>query len=192
VSRVWRLLIPISALVALLVDVAGAPALVRTPAMFWFLLVCPGMAVVAHVGVARTSIRWTLAVAVSAAVDILVGELFLYTNTWHPLPLLLGLGAISTAVIIAAPDLRRDPVSGGPVSDAPVVFVSRRRPRPFQIVDVTVSLDLPGDAQPDQATRGGRVIRKARPFQIVDVAVSLSAARSTGVSPAASTKVPRT
>lgn len=93
----WPILILSSALAAVAVSLLDAPPLVRAPLVGWFLLVCPGMAFVRLLRIQNGLALWTLAIALSFALSILVPTLMLYANLWSPNGTLVILAAASIA-----------------------------------------------------------------------------------------------
>jgi hypothetical protein len=69
---------------------------VRPLMSFWFLLVCPGMAYVPLLHIRDGPVEWTLAIAVSLAIDAIVATFMVYTGNWSPNGGLIALMAIST------------------------------------------------------------------------------------------------
>jgi hypothetical protein len=59
----------------------GVPAL-RILLTAWFLLVCPGLAIILIFQVEDRLSRWTLAIALSLALDALVAGFLLYADMW--------------------------------------------------------------------------------------------------------------
>jgi heme A synthase len=76
------------------------PAL-RLPAAIGFLLVCPGMALVRLLRIHSPLLEWMLALAVSIALDGLVGSIFIYSETWAPETVVatLLLGSVALALV---------------------------------------------------------------------------------------------
>lgn len=68
---------------------------VRHLISFWFLLVCPGMAYVPLLHIRDGPVEWTLAVALSLALDAIVATLMVYTGNWWTHGGLIVLMAIS-------------------------------------------------------------------------------------------------
>lgn len=71
----------------------AAPA--RPFITLWFLLVCPGMAFVRSLRIHDRIAQWTLAVALSLALDTIVAGVFLYSGRWSPANTLIVLICIS-------------------------------------------------------------------------------------------------
>jgi uncharacterized membrane protein len=56
----------------------------RPVLLLWFFTVCPGMAWVRLLDVEDVALRWTLAIAASLLVDLLVAIPMLYFHLWSP------------------------------------------------------------------------------------------------------------
>jgi uncharacterized membrane protein len=94
VSGFWPTLILISALAVGLLTMTSIASPLRPMLALWFLLVCPGMAFVRLLHLRDSLAEWTLAVALSFALDALVVEIMLYSGLWSPkwgLAVLIGL-----------------------------------------------------------------------------------------------------
>ncbi|HET7093592.1 MAG TPA: hypothetical protein VFI22_08950, partial [Thermomicrobiales bacterium] len=61
---------------------AGNP--LRLAVILWFLFVCPGMALVRLLDLKDRVAAWTLAVALSLALDAIVAGALLYAGLWSP------------------------------------------------------------------------------------------------------------
>jgi hypothetical protein len=89
--------------IIIIVSVAGTGVLVfgdiipplRTLAVFWFLLVCPGMAYVPLLPVKDALTQWTLAIGLSLGTGAAVATSMLYLGYWTFHGILLVLMAIS-------------------------------------------------------------------------------------------------
>lgn len=92
---IWRIVVAASALLALGVHLGAAPAPLRLLAVFWFVLVCPGMAFVRLLRLADPVAEGTLAVAVSLSVLALSSELLAVARLWSPTGLLAGLAGLT-------------------------------------------------------------------------------------------------
>ncbi len=57
----------------------------------WFLLVCPGMVIVLYLELEDVVAEWTLAIALSLAIDGIVAAVALYAGIWRPLGILWAL-----------------------------------------------------------------------------------------------------
>jgi hypothetical protein len=80
----WPATIVLSAGSIALVFFAGVAAPARPFVALWFLLLCPGMALVRLLRVGGVAAELTLAVALSLALDTLVAGVMIYTGTWAP------------------------------------------------------------------------------------------------------------
>ena len=90
----WPVTIVISSAAAGFVTFVDTDARVRSVIVLWFLLVCPGMVLMRFVHLREPIFEWTLAVALSLAVDALVAGILLYAGRWSPpgaFAILLGL-----------------------------------------------------------------------------------------------------
>ena len=93
----WAVAIVGSAVITVLLTLADLRSPVRVVSALWFLLVCPGMAVVRVLRVRDAVAEWTLAVALSLGLDALVAEAMLYAGVWSPASALLVLTGIGIA-----------------------------------------------------------------------------------------------
>lgn len=105
-SLIWPTIIILSALAAGLVNFLLPDIIVRPVIVMWFLFVCPGMMVIRFFQLKEPVTEWTLAIALSLAIDGLVASLQMYSGYWSP-PITLGiimsisaLGAIGQAIWI--------------------------------------------------------------------------------------------
>jgi uncharacterized membrane protein len=91
----WPLVIVASAVLTCAAQVVGGPALpVRAVLAFWFLLVCPGMALVPLLQLGEAWVEVPLALALSIGLDTVVAETLVLTRHWSPsgaLALLVGI-----------------------------------------------------------------------------------------------------
>ena len=100
----WPATILLSAAAIGLIVFAGVAAPARPFVALWFLLMCPGMALVRLLRVNGLAIQLTLAIALSLVLDSLVAIVMIYTGTWAPaagLMVLIGIsvfGAVLQAV----------------------------------------------------------------------------------------------
>jgi len=79
-----QLIILISSLLVVIVNAIGDESIVRNFLNVWFLMVCPGLAFVHLLHLSTLWIEFTLAVALSLALDGLVGGIMIYTYNWFP------------------------------------------------------------------------------------------------------------
>jgi hypothetical protein len=83
-SLLWPGIIAVSALAAGLVVFARLETPFRPWIVFWFLFVCPGMAFVRLLRLQDRVAEWTLAFALSIALDAIVAASLLYARAWSP------------------------------------------------------------------------------------------------------------
>lgn len=93
----------LAALACVLGDV-GAP--VQPALVFWFVLVCPGMAFVGLIRPPSLLFALTLSIAASCALAVAVAQALLFAGAWSPVTGLIILVALTT--VGAAADLRAD------------------------------------------------------------------------------------
>ena len=80
----WPTIIMLSALSASLFAFTGVESPVRQAIAFWFLMVCPGMAFVRLLRIQDQFAQWSLAIALSLALDASVAGSMLYAGVWSP------------------------------------------------------------------------------------------------------------
>jgi hypothetical protein len=99
-SWLWPIIIVLSAGATSLVTfvIPGRP--VRPIVVMWFLCICPGMALVRLLRLHEPVVEWTLAVAISFAIDALVAGIQLYAGRWSPTLILEIVIAVSLAGVI--------------------------------------------------------------------------------------------
>jgi hypothetical protein len=113
----WPAIIGLSAVAVGLATLAGVQGPVRAGLALWFLLICPGLALVRLLRLDDTVFELTLGVALSLALDTLVAGGLLYAGAWSPAGALAVLIAISVAGALLQLALARQgarPVPGGP------------------------------------------------------------------------------
>lgn len=89
----WPAIIILSAIATGLVTFVFTGTALRPIIVMWFLFVCPGMAVVRFFRLGDV-VKWTLAFALSFAIDGIVAGIVLYAGKWSPasiLGILIGL-----------------------------------------------------------------------------------------------------
>lgn len=84
---VWPVTIIYSSIAAGLVTVVFPGTMLRPALIMWFLIICPGMTV-ARFFQLETVMEWTLALALSFAIDAFVAGIVLYASWWSPLRIL--------------------------------------------------------------------------------------------------------
>jgi hypothetical protein len=82
--RFWQLIILLSAIAAVVVASALPGTVLCLIVILWFLLVCPGLMVVLCLNLKETVAIWTLALALSVAIDAIVASIALYAGIWSP------------------------------------------------------------------------------------------------------------
>src|SRR5262249_26710712 len=85
----WPITITVSALAAGIVMLTSTGTPLRPILAFWFLLICPGMAFIRLLHIQEPVVEWTLAIALSIALNTIVAEAMVYAGIWSP-PLGLG------------------------------------------------------------------------------------------------------
>jgi len=103
-ALLWPAVIFPSALAAGLVNFVIPGAMGRPIIVIWFLFVCPGMVVVRFFGLSEPIAEWTLAIALSLAIDAIVAGIQLYAGLWSPagtLGILIGFCLVGMIMQIA-------------------------------------------------------------------------------------------
>jgi len=109
-TLLWPAVIILSALVAGLVNfvipgAAGQPIIVM-----WFLFVCPGMVLVRFFRLSEPVSEWTLAIALSLAIDAIVAGIQMYAGLWSPqatLAILIGFCLVGAIAQIAQLEIQK-------------------------------------------------------------------------------------
>lgn len=78
----WPAIIIVSCLVVGFVTFLDIQSPLRAVAAFWFLLICPGMALVRLLHIEELLVELTLAIALSLSLDAVVSSVLVYTRTW--------------------------------------------------------------------------------------------------------------
>ncbi len=100
----WPTIIILSAVAAGLVNFAFTHTALCPIVVFWFLFVCPGMVLVRFLRLNEPIVEWTLALALSFAIDAIVAGILLYAGRWSPtgiLSILIGLSLCGAIVQLA-------------------------------------------------------------------------------------------
>jgi len=100
----WPTIIIFSALAASLVNFVFTGIAIRPIIVFWFLFICPGMTVIRFLRLKEPAVEWTLAIALSFAIDAIVAGIQLYAGKWSPtatLGILIGFCFIGSAIQLA-------------------------------------------------------------------------------------------
>lgn len=85
----WPVIIILSAGAAAVVTFVMPGVSVRPVLAFWFLFICPGMAVVRFLRLKEAIAEWTLALALSFSLDALVSGILVYLGKWSPAVILI-------------------------------------------------------------------------------------------------------
>jgi hypothetical protein len=109
-------LILASSTLAMLAGVAGAVSPLRTLLVFWFLAVCPGLAIIGLIELRDPWLEMALVPALSLAIDVFVGGILSYSGLWSPTAGIIVLVAISVCGAVAQDALgaRHERRLGGP------------------------------------------------------------------------------
>ncbi|MCA9879809.1 MAG: phosphotransferase [Thermomicrobiales bacterium] len=121
--RSWTVVLPASALLALVFVAADLGSPLRPLVTLWFLCFCPGMAIVQLLAIRHPLGEIMLAIALSVAMATLTALVMIYANVWSPR---LGVGLLA-AFTLGATGLPR--VVGVPV-DKGTAHSSRRVSQP--------------------------------------------------------------
>lgn len=98
-SRSWTVVLPVSALLALLFVVADFGSPLRPFVALWFLGFCPGMAVVQRLAIRHRLGEIMLAIALSVTMSTLTAMAMIYAGVWSPR---LGVGLLAAFTLAAA------------------------------------------------------------------------------------------
>ena len=80
----WPVVIILSALAASLVNFVFPDLVGRPIIVMWFLCVCPGMMLIRFFQLKEPVTEWTLAIALSLAIDAAVAGIQVYSGHWSP------------------------------------------------------------------------------------------------------------
>ena len=80
----WPVVIILSALAASLVNFVFPDLVERPIIVMWFLCVCPGMMLIRFFQLKEPVTEWTLAIALSLAIDAAVAGIQMYSGHWSP------------------------------------------------------------------------------------------------------------
>jgi hypothetical protein len=81
---VWSTIIVLSTIAAGLVTFVFPGTIFRPAVVMWFLFICPGMTIVRFFRLSETVMEWTLALALSFAIDAFIAGILLYAGWWSP------------------------------------------------------------------------------------------------------------
>lgn len=125
----WPLVLLLSASAAGISAFALPGTLLCLVVILWFLLVCPGMTLVRYLDLKEPHTEWTLAIAVSLAIDALVASIALYAGAWFP-PGILGIlitfcifGVIGQFTLTRRASFLQAGFSGGKFGNLAAVFL---------------------------------------------------------------------
>jgi hypothetical protein len=100
-SWLWSFMILAFTVAVVFVVETGVHMMLRSLLVMWFLLICPGMAVVRCFSFDKPVVVWTLAPAISIVIDALVASLLLYVGRWSPqtiFKILVGITVVGVGV----------------------------------------------------------------------------------------------
>jgi uncharacterized membrane protein len=104
-DRLWPIIIILSAVATGLVYFVFTGTVIRPFIAFWFLIICPGMVLVRFLRLKEPVMEWSLALALSFAIDALVAGTQMYAGKWSPtatLSILIALCLCGAIVQLAA------------------------------------------------------------------------------------------
>ena len=107
---IWPVVIILSALVANLVNFVFPDLVGRPIVVMWFLCVCPGMMLIRFFQLKEPVTEWTLAIALSLAIDAAVAGIQIYSGRWSPpitLVIIMGICIIGVLTQIIQISLKR-------------------------------------------------------------------------------------
>jgi hypothetical protein len=81
---IWPIIIIASTIGVSLVTFGDVKSPIRPLIVMWFLFICPGMAFVRLLQLKEGFAEWTLAIALSFAMDTIVAGGMLYAGAWSP------------------------------------------------------------------------------------------------------------
>lgn len=87
-------------LAAIAAIVTEAPQPLRAVAVLSFLVLCPGMAFVGLLRLKDSWAEWTLAIALSLAIDALVAIFILYVGLWSPTWIFMVIAILTLAGVL--------------------------------------------------------------------------------------------
>lgn len=101
----WPAIIFFSAVAVAVVTFGNVAPPLRPFIAFWFLLVCPGMTFIRLLELKEGFAEWTLAIALSLALDAIVAGSMLYAGMWSPnrgLIILIGISLVGVVLQIVS------------------------------------------------------------------------------------------
>ena len=103
-SRSWAVIVLVSTAAVVLVSLVGAPDIVRGPITVWFIVICPGMAIIRLLRLDEPVADIMLALALSLALAGVIPAVFLYLGAWSPA------WSLTILVAVTVTGLALDPV----------------------------------------------------------------------------------
>ena len=86
-------------LATLLTEVSGETGVWRLALTTAFVITVPGWAIVAYARSASPAFVWSVGIAVSIAIGIVVGQGLVLVHAWHPVPAVVVLGLLALPVL---------------------------------------------------------------------------------------------
>ena len=80
----WPMVLTVSTVATAAVFFTDSPSALRPWLALWFLLVCPGMAVVRIFDLQDSLLEWVLSIALSISLAGIISTIQIYTHTWSP------------------------------------------------------------------------------------------------------------
>ncbi len=131
-NLLWTTIIICSVIAAGLVTFVFTDTIIRPVIVFWFLFVCPGMIVVRFLQIKQPVVEWTLALALSFAIDAIVASIQLYLGKWSPvgtLSILIGFCLVGVIVQLATG-----------TKSVPMLLLTVRSMKPTVLVPISLIL----------------------------------------------------
>lgn len=125
---VWPVVLLLSTLAVCLAAFLGWQSPLRSLITLWFMVVCPGMALVRVFGLRLPVSSWTLAIAFSLTLDSAIGIALLYSGNWSwqtGLIILASITVVSTLIDL----LPRQPSGPQPAIVVTKIPARPRKPR---------------------------------------------------------------
>jgi hypothetical protein len=94
----WFAFVALCALAVCLAVFLNAPTALRSVMTLAFVVFIPGLAIVRFLRLTDPSLRLSLAVATSLALDLIVSITMIYAGTWAPRTALIGIAAVAVGV----------------------------------------------------------------------------------------------
>ncbi len=97
----WPAIVVLSAAAAILANFVFVDIAIRPLIILWFLCICPGMVAVRFLHLKEPIVEWTLAIALSLAIDATIAAVQLYAGWWSPAATLSILASFSVGAVVA-------------------------------------------------------------------------------------------